>query len=174
MIKSKADYQNFIKVEAAAYHKSYPDFTYEHRILIKFLKLYRKVEYFHNCRKDLIGKIYYQLLLKKYQRQEIKYQIFLSINTIDIGLRIIHVGPIYIHGDCQIGKNFKIHPMTVIRDDVWVGPGVKIFGKIKIGDGAVIGANALVNKDIEANATYAGNPAQKINDKGYRDYFKQG
>ena len=187
MINSKEDYKKYLKVEKEAYHKCYPNFTYEHKILIKFLKLYRTVEYYHNCRTDFLGRIYYQILLRRYQHKEIKYQIFLGLNSIDMGFRIVHIGPIYIHENCQIGKNVKIHPMVVISkplghndnypiigDGVWIGPGTKIFGKIKIGDQAVIGANSLVNKNVEAHTTYAGNPAQKINAKGYEDYFKQG
>lgn len=38
---------------------------------------------------------------------------------------------------------------VMIGNDVWVGAGAKILPGVCIGDGAIIGANALVNKDVE-------------------------
>jgi serine O-acetyltransferase len=43
-----------------------------------------------------------------------------------------------------------------------VGAGAKILGKIHIGDGAVIGANAVVLKDVPAGALAVGIPARII------------
>jgi len=41
-----------------------------------------------------------------------------------------------------------------IGNDVWVGGGAKILSGINIGDGAIIGANAVVTKDVEKNAIF--------------------
>lgn len=49
-----------------------------------------------------------------------------------------------------------------IGNDVWIGANVSICQGVRIGDGAVIGANALVNRDVEPYAIYAGIPAKKI------------
>lgn len=49
-----------------------------------------------------------------------------------------------------------------VGNDVWIGANVSICQGVHIGDGAVIGANALVNKDVEPYAIYAGVPAKKI------------
>jgi len=49
-----------------------------------------------------------------------------------------------------------------IGHDVWIGKQVIIMGGIKIGDGAVIGAGAIVTKDIPAYAIAAGIPAKVI------------
>lgn len=50
----------------------------------------------------------------------------------------------------------------VIGDNVTIGPNVCIIGDIHIGNGAVIGAGAVVVKDVPANAVVAGNPAKVI------------
>jgi len=44
-------------------------------------------------------------------------------------------------------------PVT-IGNDVWVGGGAKILSGISIGDGAIIGANAIVTKDVSENTTF--------------------
>lgn len=50
----------------------------------------------------------------------------------------------------------------IIEDDVTIGPNVCIIGKITIGKGAIIGAGAVVVKDVPANAIVVGNPARLI------------
>lgn len=49
-----------------------------------------------------------------------------------------------------------------IGNDTWIGYGVCILSGVTIGDGAIVGANSLVTKDIEPYAIYAGIPAKKI------------
>lgn len=55
-----------------------------------------------------------------------------------------------------------IDESAVIGDDVFIGVGAKILGKIRIGNGAKIGANAVVIKDVPANATVVGVPGRII------------
>ena len=54
---------------------------------------------------------------------------------------------------------------TVVGHDVWIGTGACVMGGVTIGDGAVIGANSVVTKDVPPYAIYAGMPAKLI---GYR------
>ena len=61
---------------------------------------------------------------------------------------------------------FKYHKLSLklgfsIPCDV-IGPGVKIVGNVCIGDGVVVGANAVVNKDIPSGVTVGGVPAKII------------
>ncbi len=51
---------------------------------------------------------------------------------------------------------------TVIGNDVWIGNRATIVPGIKIGDGAIIGANSLVTKDVAPYMIVGGNPARKI------------
>lgn len=58
------------------------------------------------------------------------------------------------------------HPISngdvVIGNDVWVGYESTIMSGIKIGDGAVIAANAVVTKDVDPYTIVGGNPAKII------------
>ena len=47
----------------------------------------------------------------------------------------------------------------VIGDDVTLHPGAKVFGMVSVGDGAHVGANAVVIKDVPAGYVARGVPA---------------
>ncbi|WJV19350.1 DapH/DapD/GlmU-related protein [Rossellomorea marisflavi] len=49
-----------------------------------------------------------------------------------------------------------------IGDRVWIGENVVILYGVTIGEGAIIGANSLVNKDVKENTIVAGSPAKPI------------
>lgn len=56
--------------------------------------------------------------------------------------------------------------VLVIEDDVWIGHNVMILPGCKhVGRGAIIGAGAVVTKDVPAYAIVAGNPAKKLRDR---------
>ena len=55
----------------------------------------------------------------------------------------------------------KRHP--TIGNNVIIGSGSKVLGPIKVGDGAKIGANAVVLENVPANATAVGIPAKILN-----------
>lgn len=50
----------------------------------------------------------------------------------------------------------------VIEDDVWLGAGVKVLDGVRIGKGSIIGAGAVVTKDIEPHSIAVGVPARTI------------
>lgn len=51
---------------------------------------------------------------------------------------------------------------TVVGNDVWFGQNVTVLPGIQIGDGAIIGANSVVAKDVAPYTIVGGNPAQPI------------
>ncbi|WP_288908173.1 CatB-related O-acetyltransferase [uncultured Selenomonas sp.] len=54
------------------------------------------------------------------------------------------------------------HRQIIIGNDVWIGCDVTILGGVRIGNGAVIGARAVVAKDVPPYAVAVGNPARVI------------
>lgn len=51
---------------------------------------------------------------------------------------------------------------TVVGNDVWIGVGVVVLGGIRIGDGAIIGAATVVDRDVPPYAVFAGNPGRVV------------
>ena len=51
---------------------------------------------------------------------------------------------------------------TVVGNDVWIGMNAVIMPGVKIGDGAIIGANSVVTKNVEPYTVVGGNPATII------------
>lgn len=71
--------------------------------------------------------------------------------------------PILYNPSLGANKEIRIGKPLVIGNDVWIGQNVVILpGCHNIGNGAVIGAGAVVTKNIEPYTIYAGNPARII------------
>jgi len=51
---------------------------------------------------------------------------------------------------------------TIIGNDVWIGQNAVILPGVHIGDGAIIGANSVVGRDIPPYTIVVGNPAREI------------
>lgn len=99
------------------------------------------------------------------------------------GFYVGHFGSIHVGPGVRIGRHCNISQMCfiaaaedgsgapVIGDRVYLGAGCKIIGNVRIGDGAAIGANAVVVDDVPANGVVAGVPAQLISHKGSGDFI---
>lgn len=51
---------------------------------------------------------------------------------------------------------------TVIGNDVWIGQNAVILPGVRVGDGAIIGANSVVGKDVAPYTIVVGNPARPV------------
>jgi maltose O-acetyltransferase len=103
---------------------------------------------------------------------------------VNYNLTALDVARITIGEDCQIGPNVQLltptHPIDpqprrdkleaaepiVLEDNVWLGGGVIVCPGVTIGENSVIGAGAVVTRDIPANVVAVGNPARVIRSVG--------
>lgn len=53
----------------------------------------------------------------------------------------------------------------VIEEDVWIGANCTITDNVRIGKGAIVGANSLVNKDVQPYSIVGGVPARHISSR---------
>ena len=74
--------------------------------------------------------------------------------------------PFYIFGtwdqDPPSSSDLPIKGDTVVGNDVWIGQNVTVLPGVHIGDGAIIGLNSTVTKDVPPYTLVAGNPARTI------------
>lgn len=61
-----------------------------------------------------------------------------------------------------IGGRSEIYEVPIIEDDVMLGVGAKILGPVRVGRGALVGANAVVLNDVPAGAVVGGIPARVL------------
>ena len=111
-----------------------------------------------------------------------KYSIIETNCRIGNGVIIAnHVGVIGRYDHCyqQIGLPVRLatsirdksydwkgeNEMTFIGNDIWIGFGAIILSGVSIADGCIIAAGAVVTKDTEPYAIYAGVPAKKISNR---------
>ena len=98
----------------------------------------------------------------------------------NFGLVALDVAPITIGDDAQIGPNVQLltptHPVEpgprrdkweaakpiTIGNNVWLGGGVVVLPGVTIGDDTVVGAGAVVTKDLPAGVLALGNPARVV------------
>jgi serine O-acetyltransferase len=88
------------------------------------------------------------------------------------GFVLIHSTGVVINGQVRGGSNVLIeHQVTIgaerrqcpaLGHDIFIGAGAKVLGQVTIGDGARVGANAVVVHDVPAHATVVGIPARVV------------
>ena len=51
---------------------------------------------------------------------------------------------------------------VIIEDDVWIGFNATILKGVRIGRGAIVGANTVITKDVPPYTIMVGNPARAV------------
>ena len=88
------------------------------------------------------------------------------------GFVLIHSDGVVINGEVRGGERVFIeHQVTIgaerresprLGNDVFLGAGAKVIGSVTLGDGARVGANAVVVHDVPARTTVVGIPARPV------------
>lgn len=182
MINSKKTYKLFLEADKIALGIDTPThIIYKLKNLVfidpiwKFQKTLRELEYHSNCKNNGIYKIYFYYLKYKFRKISLKLNFTIPINVFGPGLSIVHYGTIIINRAVKIGANCRIHACVnigasggereapILGDNIYIAPGAKIYGNIRIASNTAIGANAVVNKSFEEeNTVLAGIPAKII------------
>ena len=70
------------------------------------------------------------------------------------------------HGVVEVERPIRLQGIykrdVVVGSNVWIGYGACILRGVSVGDNSVIGTNAVVTRDVPANAVVAGAPARII------------
>jgi serine O-acetyltransferase len=133
----------------------------------RYMFFKRKV---HLCHRGNPLRLFYLLLLRHYMY---KYGFQIG-GKIGKGFYIGHFGTIVTNHDVIIGNNCNIaHGVTIgvtrrgskagsprIGDEVWIGTGAVLVGKILIGNNVLIAPAAYVNFDVPDNSIVIGNPGK--------------
>jgi serine O-acetyltransferase len=184
MIKSKKDYKYYLEADRAALGipDKWPGLVahYLFNYTWRFQRLLRKVEYYQNCKRSPPSRLYGLFLSLMLYRSGARLGFTIYPNVFGPGLSIAHTGTLIVSKGARVGANCRIHNCVTIGteagqsykaprigNNVYIGPGARIFGDIEIADGIAIGANAVVDRSfLEPGITIAGVPARKISDKG--------
>ena len=153
----------------------------------QFQRILQKLEYLQNCKNGFLWKPILLFYHFRFHLLSIRLGYSIPTNCIGPGLAIVHRGTIVINQAVNIGANCRIHvdvnigatskqiKAPQIGNNVYIGPGAKIIGDIRIADGVVIGAGAVVNKSVlEKNITVGGVPAKKISNNDSTRHINKG
>lgn len=128
--------------------------------------------------------------IARFMLRHLTYKFGISIlpsTEIGSGFYIGHFGGIVINEMSVIGKNCNIsHGVTLgqanrgknegyptLGDNIYIGPGAKIIGSVRIGNNVAIGANCVVTKDIPDNSVVVGIPGKVISQEGSKGYVNR-
>jgi maltose O-acetyltransferase len=130
---------------------------------------------------ELLGELGEDVVIRPPLMMDLGYQTSIGDRTfINAGAVILDVARVAIGEACQIGPNVQIltptHPLDpdprrdgweaaepiTIGDNVWLGGGVIVCPGVTIGSDTVVGAGAVVTKDLPDRVLAVGNPARVI------------
>jgi maltose O-acetyltransferase len=138
--------------------------------------------------RELLGSVGEQVHVRPLFRCEYGTPITIGGGTfINFDCIMLDVAPITIGAACQIATRVQFltatHPIDpgprrvgweyaepiTLGDNVWLGGGVILCPGVTIGDDTVVGAGAVVTRDLPAGVVAAGTPARVLREIGERD-----
>ena len=179
-IRSKQEYKFYLQADEIALGIS--DRSWK-RIKSRFLnpiwkyeRMLRQAEFYTNCKQYGFCRPISILMRLRAYRYGYKLGFEIPVNVFGAGLSIAHHGSIIVNPYAKVGENCRIHNSVTIGteagygdksptigDNIFIGPGVQIFGRITIANDIAIGANSVVNKSfLESGITIGGCPLRRL------------
>lgn len=175
-IASLSDYRFYLEADRLALGQARPRPRLLGDEIWRFQRALRAYEHALACRKGPLGAIARRVAQVRWHLWSLVIGVSIPPFVFGPGLSIAHRGAIVVNGGARVGRNCRVHSgvnlgtaageegaAPVLGDDVYLGPGAKLFGAITVADRVAVGANAVVNKSVETpDVTVGGVPARVI------------
>src|SRR4051794_39287602 len=172
MISTRSDYRRYLRddLTAAGMSRWSLDDRFR-RPEVHYLRLLRLVEYLL-AQPGRLARVRRAWARWRLLRSSTRLGLSIPPNVFGPGLGIAHYGSIVVNSRARVGAWCRINSATniglgpsgvpTIGDFCYIAPGAVIYGGITVGDRVVVGANAVVGRDVPDGVTVAGAPARVV------------
>lgn len=182
MIQTKEQLKECLEMEKKLYRREGTKgmirnhLVQEHGILIaKYVRLLRKCSYYGNHKKGLISRCILLFYERRRNKLGNRLGFYIGEHVFEKGLMIYHHGCIIVNGSARVGENCQLHGSNCIGNDgktgdapvignnVDIGFGASVIGKVILADDIKVAAGAVVVKScMVPGTTLAGVPAVPV------------
>ncbi|SEQ58572.1 serine O-acetyltransferase [Microlunatus flavus] len=172
MIKTRADYERYLRDDLTA--NGLARWSFQQRFRkpeVHFLRTLRLVEHLL-AQPGAVARARRSVARFRLMRLSARLGLSIPPNVFGPGLGIAHYGSIVVNSKARVGAWCRINSATniglgpsgvpTIGDYCYIAPGAVVYGGITVGDRVVVGANAVVGRDVPDGVTVAGVPGRVV------------
>lgn len=137
--------------------------------------LLRRAEYWHNCRRDRVGRIMAKVMWLRASLLGERMGFSIPRNSFGPGLCLAHVGTVVVNHQAIIGSHCRVYQGVTIGEAKWQAPRIEDFveldanavvvGGVSIGRGSRVFPNSVVTRDLPEFVDAAGAPATPVRER---------